>query len=97
MDTKELIFNMYKDEVIISKKFRKGIEKKYNISSDDARNLYVKIINYQIKKYGSRLDTNEPAMTKEEARRIHLTSNTRRWQKKNRYWETIELYRKWDN
>ena len=97
MDTKELIFNMYKDKVVISKNFRKEIAKKYNISGDDARNLYIKIQNYQIKKYGKRLDTYESTMTKEVSSRIHKEAKDRKNSKKNNYWKNSELYRKCDN
>lgn len=47
----ELIFNAYKDKDVISAKHFKGVIKKdfdYKASSD----LYRKIINYQVKKYG---------------------------------------------
>lgn len=48
MDNKELIFNMYKDEVITCNQFEAEIKEKYNITGDDARNLFMRIQNYQI-------------------------------------------------
>lgn len=54
VDFKEkLIFEEYKDKEIWSARaFKKSIIEKYNIVPND---LYVKIINYQIKKYGCAL------------------------------------------
>ena len=55
MDKIKLLFNMYKEKVIVSKKFKGEVQKKYNLSSEEARNLFVRIQNYQIEKYGNRL------------------------------------------
>lgn len=48
MDVKELIFNMYKDKTIMCNQFEEEIKEKYNITDDDARDLFVRIQNYQI-------------------------------------------------
>lgn len=47
----KLIFELYKDKPLISSRiFRGKIQKKFNLS--DTRDLYTKIINYQLNKYG---------------------------------------------
>lgn len=66
MDKKEIIFNMYKDNVIVSKKFKDEMKEKYNLNVREADDLFVKINNYQIKKYGGRLEFNNSELTKEE-------------------------------
>lgn len=55
MDKTKLIFNMYKDMDIGAKKFRAIINKQYNLSNKEITDLYAKINNYQIKKYGNRI------------------------------------------
>lgn len=57
MDTKEFIFNKYKEDPLISKTFKKEIMEKYHVTLDEARDLFVRINNYQVKKYGKKVDT----------------------------------------
>ena len=54
----KLIFNLYKDEVVSVQKFRKEISKKYKLSNIEITNIYAKINNYQIKKYGGKQEKN---------------------------------------
>ena len=74
MDIKEIIFKAYKDKAIITKTFKNEIAKNYKLSDDDVRNLYIRINNYQVKKYGCRLEREDTVnRTTEElamARRI---------------------------
>lgn len=58
MDKKELVFNIYKDKVIVSKKFKDEMKEKYGFDAREADDIFVKITNYQIKKYGGRLEKN---------------------------------------
>lgn len=58
-----LIFEVYKDKIIINaSRFREQVQKDYGfIPSSD---LYRKIINYQINKYGTQLDEHVLPTTK---------------------------------
>lgn len=52
-----IIFNMLKDIPTKSaKRFKDEVFKKFEITCESASELYRKIINYQINKYGSQLD-----------------------------------------
>jgi hypothetical protein len=92
MDVERLIFDMYKNEVLISKNFKSEIIKKFNVSKVVAGDLFAKIQNYQIKKFGKRLDFNDPPMTSEEKKYISLVARTRKHNKKNKYYENQEKY-----
>ncbi len=66
MDKSELIFNIYKDRVIVSKKFKKEVKEKYGLNDVEAADMFVRITNYQIKKYNGRLDFMDKDSTKED-------------------------------
>ncbi len=66
MDKSELIFNIYKDVVIVSKKFKREVKEKYGLNDVEASDMFVKITNYQIKKYNGRLDFMDKDVTKED-------------------------------
>ena len=66
MDKSELIFNIYKDAVIVSKKFKREVKEKYGLNDVEASDMFVKITNYQIKKYNGRLDFMDKDTTKED-------------------------------
>lgn len=66
MDKSELIFNIYKDTVIVSKKFKREVKEKYGLNDVEASDMFVKITNYQIKKYNGRLDFMDKDTTKED-------------------------------
>lgn len=94
MDTKELIFNMYKDKIVVSKKFKLEMKKKFNLEQREISDLFVRIQNYQIKKYGAKLDLNDIAYSKEEYSRLAINAKTRKNQRKHCKWETAEHNRK---
>lgn len=94
MDTKELIFEIYKDQVIWGKKFKGEIKKKYHLETKEISDIYTRIHNYQIKTYGSRLGSDFSLPNHEEKERIRNTARTRKYQKKNKYWENQEHYRR---
>lgn len=54
----DYLFNMFKDETIVTKEFKSKI-KKYNLSCDDIKNIRARITKYQINKYGSTLDVSK--------------------------------------
>lgn len=61
MDKEELVFNLKKDTAYKSSRdFKEDIIRNLKIKDIDFRNVYVRIINYQIRKYG------EPLFTKIE-------------------------------
>ena len=86
MDIEELIFNMYKSQPLVAKKFKEKVMKKYHITLDEARNIFVKINNYQIKKYGKKLDELNELLpySKEELNKIRSKANQRKYDKRRR-------------
>lgn len=94
MNTKELIFNVYKDQVVISKRFKADVIDRFEISKREASDIFARIVKYQIKKYGRQLAYDNTHMTTEEARYCHLVARTRKYQKKNKYWEQVKANRK---
>lgn len=50
-----VLFNKYKDENLHNSEYFKSLLKKQNIKDVHAENLYRKIVNYQIDKYGEQL------------------------------------------
>lgn len=96
MDTKELIFNMYKDKIVIGKRFKQDIKKRFDLDEREIADLFVRIQNYQIKKYGAKLDRDDVILSREECNRLAFNSRTRRNQKKNKKWETAKHNRKYN-
>ena len=78
MNKLELVFNIYKDEIIKNKEFRRKIKEKYGFSDTVISNLIVRIVNYQIKKYGSRKSNDVEIYTREELRRKSLNARRRK-------------------
>ena len=87
MEVERLIFDMYKNDPLISKNFKREIIKKFNVTPVEAGDIFAKIQNYQINKYGKRLDFNEPKLTTEEKKYIGLLVRTRKNNKKHKYYE----------
>ena len=94
MDVKELIFNMYKDQVVVAQELRKKFMKKFNLTVKEISDICARITNYQIKKYGSRLDNDKELHTKETSKYVQRVARTRKYQKKYKYWENTEVNRK---
>ena len=67
-------------EILISKTFKAEIIKKFKVTQREASDLFARIQNYQIKKYGKRLDFNESMHTKETAKHVQLVARTRKYQ-----------------
>ena len=61
--------------------------KKYLLSDDEIRNLYVRIQNYQIKNYGGNLKFQERAYTSQEKQIVNGQATQRRYEKRSRRWE----------
>lgn len=83
MDKIELIFNMYKDNIVVSKPFKQEMIRRYKLSDEDIRNLYIRIQNYQIATYGNRLTYTTDVYSKEDLRKIGKYSASRKYSKKN--------------
>lgn len=80
MTTKEFeenyIFNKYKDTAFIScKDFRKKVEKYIKI---DVRDVYAKIVNYQINTYGETLTCNSYSAEWIPIKRLNENSSNRK-------------------
>ena len=74
MDKTELIFEIYKDQIIGDTQVFKGmITKKFKLTWEEIHNLYVKIINYQIDTYGIQLNDLKDYLTKEDCSKRRLT------------------------
>ena len=87
MDKIELIFNMYKDSVVISKPFKAEMIRKYRLSDESIRNLFIRILNYQIEEFGGRLTYEERAFSTQEKNRANQNSRQRAYERRSRRWE----------
>lgn len=77
MDKKEVIFNLYKEEIIIPKKFKEELMKKYNMQDREAHDLWIRINNYQVNKFGSHLTTESNILSAEECNKRRANANSR--------------------
>lgn len=84
MNLKELIFNMYKEEPIGARKFRAIVSKKYKLSDIEISNIYTKINNYQINKYGGRINKDIILNTREEYKKIARDRRTAKYERLKR-------------
>ena len=89
MNKLELVFNIYKDEIIKNKEFRRKIKEKYGFSDIVISNLIARIVNYQIKKYGQRKSNAVEIYTKEELLRKSLNARTRKGERIH-HWEKVQ-------
>ena len=87
MDVEKLIFDMYKNEVLISKRFKNEIIKKFGVSSVTAGDIFAKIQNYQIKTFGERLQYGKDKTSYNEMLYKSLLARTRKRAKKVKYYE----------
>lgn len=97
MNIEEFIYNTYKDEAIIGKTFKREIMEKYNLTQEEARNIFVRINNYQIENFGERLDINKtfyPPYSSEELSKKRTNANARKYSRRSsRVWvEYLSIY-----
>lgn len=87
MDKVEIIYNMYKDVSIGARKFRIIAKDKYKLTEQEITNIYIRINNYQIKKYGQRMGRGDfiEYQTTEEKKRISKSRNAVRKRKLRGY------------
>ena len=95
MNKEELIFTMYRDTPIVAKTFKSKIIKKYGLSNDEARDIYVRIQNYQIKKYGGALMNKMDLLPAEEWKKINEYARIRTNNKKYNYYENRKENKKY--
>lgn len=74
------IFDELKDTPIGSSKYFKA---KYEGSDIDFTRLYRRIVNYQIKEYGTTLNFHVPKKTKEDLIKEHQKARQRRYNRRN--------------
>ena len=89
MNKLELVFNIYKDEIIKNKEFRRKIKEKYGFSDIVISNLIARIVNYQIEKYGQRKSNAVEIYTKEELLRKSLNARTRKGERIH-HWKKVQ-------
>jgi len=77
----EQIFNELKDTSIKGCRFYRA---KYEGSGVDISRLYRRIVNYQIKEYGSTLDNYIPRKNPEDLKKEYQRARNRRYQRRNR-------------
>lgn len=82
MDVEKVIFNLYKDEVVISSVFKKKIMENFGVSLRQASDLYVKITNYQIKRYNKKLTDYYDILTHEEKEISSRRASQRKYRRK---------------
>ena len=89
MNKLELVSNIYKDEIIKNKEFRRKIKEKYGFSDIVISNLIARIVNYQIEKYGQRKSNAVEIYTKEELLRKSLNARTRKGERIH-HWKRVQ-------
>ena len=53
MNKNELIFNIHKNDIVEDTiRYKKDLRQKYDLSVDEVHDLFARIVNYQIDKYG---------------------------------------------
>lgn len=81
MDVEKVIFNLYKDDVVISSVFKKEVMKKFGIDLRQASDLFAKITNYQIERFGRKLDNFYQIPTPEENIQTGNRANQRKYRR----------------
>ena len=81
MDKEELLFELYKDLCIEVRKFRAILKKQFKIEDKKITDIYAKINNYQIQKYGKRIEKDDQIdfKTKEDLKRVSINRRTARY------------------
>ena len=89
MNKVELVFNIYKEEVIKNNKLRDELKKKYGFSDIVISDIIARIVNYQIEKYGQRKSNEVEIYTKEELLRKSLNARTRKGERIH-HWKQVQ-------
>ena len=86
-DKEKLIFELFKDKPLSSsRKFKCEVYKRYKINT--TRDLYTRLVNYQIKKYGRMLESGYGVgdLSKEEFEKKKQHFYKQKYRTKNREW-----------
>ena len=84
MDKIELIFNMYKNNVVFSKPFKQEMIKKFKLSDEEIRNLFIRINNYQINNFGGVLTFQERKYSEQEKFIANRQATQRKYERKEK-------------
>ena len=94
INKEKMVFELYKDRPIASKSFRPTIKKRFQLNDKQITNLYARINNYQLKKFGARLDKNiGEYLTEEDIERIKVNRRNIRRQKITNYTTQKQRYK----
>lgn len=90
----DYIFQLYKDKPMFAQQLKKEVKEKFNItvSSD----LYSRITNYQIKKYGIKLDKGTQIEYIRPSSLISAKRRRRNVELNNEIWQLQKLYERTD-
>lgn len=79
MDKKELIFNIHKNDIIEdSIRYKYDLIQKYGLEKHEIHDIFVRIINYQIEKYGCQIQKYIDDDTSEKRTQRTLKAKIRR-------------------
>lgn len=84
MNKIELIFNMYKNNVVFSKPFRQEMIKKFKLSDEEIRNLFIRIHNYQVAHFGERLTIQERKYSAQEKFIVNRQAIQRKYERREK-------------
>lgn len=80
--TIEFLFEKYKDTYIQSKSFKIKIAKIYKLDHKEVHNLFVRIKNYQINKYGNTLSVSSHIDALMDLKHTAMNARTRKYQRR---------------
>lgn len=86
MKMEDIVFNLYKDNIITCKAFREEVSRLYKI--ENTQDLFVRIVNYQIEKYGHQLRYAPIVDNSEDCKRKCKRAKARKQAKRRYYAKT---------
>ena len=82
MNKNELIFNMHKNDIIEDTiRYKKELRQKYDLSADEVHDLFARVVNYQIDKYGYQMQRYTDYVSKDAYYHKNRKSNQRKYMK----------------
>ena len=80
MNKEELVFNIHKEDIIEDTiRYKKNLEKKYGLNVNEVHDVFARIINYQIDKYGTQKQKYIDDTTIETYHRKNIKSKLRKY------------------
>ena len=88
MDIEQFIFDTYKDTYVNCKKFKEMVKKNFGLDKNVISDLYVRITNYQVNKYGGMVEKSDFNFisSKEEQEKIRTSRRAARNIRENDYY-----------